>query len=312
MPVGEPVTLVATPNRWPPRRSRGGEAARWASLLLGVLALASLGVAARQEPGAAMLLLVVLAAVLAMAAGVLALWALSYHRLEYLLQDDGLEVTWLGTTVQVPYAAIDGVYTGQRLIGSARPTVPIWPGIFVGPGRAKGTGRLRFFATSEDPAELTLITVENTGVVLSARDPQAFRGALIQRIQQLGDEAAEGSLEIRNEAGAPWTVLRDRWAAWTLGISGALLLLVLAAIGLRFSALPETLPLRFDAGGRAIELGSRGDLFRLPLGGAAIFLVNWALSVWLHAREAQLARVVWVGTAALQAILLVAAIRLVQ
>jgi hypothetical protein len=137
---------------WPPRRSNGGDAALWVGLVAGALTIAALGLAATSEPGTTMLAWAVIAALLAVLAAAALLWALAYRQLHYTLTDTALEVPWCGAVTVVPYGGIDGVYTGQRLVGTATPAVPAWPGIYVGPGRARGIGRLRLFTTTPDPS----------------------------------------------------------------------------------------------------------------------------------------------------------------
>src|SRR5438105_5337680 len=107
-----------------------------------------------------MALLCCASAVLAAAALLLLTWGLAYRRLAYVLTESALRVEWLGRTLVVPYAAIQGIYAGQRLAGNATPSGPRWPGISVGARRVRGMGKLRFFATSADQSQLTLITVE--------------------------------------------------------------------------------------------------------------------------------------------------------
>jgi hypothetical protein len=89
-----------------------------------------------------------------------------------------------------------------------------------------------------------------------------------------------------------------------------MLLAVLALVTLDFAPLPDIVPLHFDASGQASQLGPKTDLLRLPLLGWALLMVDWALGIWAHPRDALLARVLWVGGAALQAVLLVAVLRL--
>src|SRR5207248_8365770 len=115
---------------------------------------------------------------------IMMVWAVGYQRLSYALTESALRIEWLGRTVVVPYPAIQGIYTGQRLSGHATAGVPRWPGINVGAARARGFGRLRFFATSTNQSQLTFVTVEHGGVIVSARDPNALRAALIERVEQ--------------------------------------------------------------------------------------------------------------------------------
>ncbi len=302
----------SSPTSWSPRRSTGGEAALWVSMLLLAGAATIAWLSTRQQPSIPMVLTVVAAAILIALAVATYLLSASYRSLVYSLGDRGLEIPWFGETALVPYAAIDGIYTGQRLVGSSQPGGLVWPGVYVGMGRARGTGRLRFFTTSQDPADLTLVTAGGAGFVVSARDPQAFRSALIQRVQQVAEDAEVEACDVLPPTRAPWTLVRDRWAPWALALSVVLLLAMLSLVALRFEGLPEPVPLHFDASGVPNETGSRWDLFRLPIGGLLVLLVNWMLSVWLHARESYLARVLWMGAVAIQAILLVAVVRLLQ
>ena len=312
--VRQPSLQLVGTTLWPARRSPGGDAALWAGGVLALLALVSVGMAATREPDAGLLLLAILAMALGLAGGALLVWAIGYRRLGYLLTRDALLIDWLGTTVVVPYPAIDGIFSGQRLVGNASPAVPHWPGIYIGPGRARGIGRLRFFATSPDPSALTLITVEGGGVVVSARNPQEFRSALIQRVQDYG-EVSPGDPSTWTEVASrrpPWTALTDRWLAGCVAAALLLLLVMLALLAFGIQGLPDQIPLRFDASGRPSQMGPRGDLLRLPLVGFLSLVVNAAAGAWLHARERLLARVLWVGAATVQAVLVVAVIRLLQ
>src|SRR5439155_11242392 len=223
-----------------------------------------------------MLLLCVLAAILAAAGTVLLVWAIGYQRLGYVLTESSLRIDWLGRTVVVPYAAIQGIYTGQRLSGNATPNVPRWPGISIGPARVRGIGRLRFFATSTDQSALTFITVEHGGVIVSARDPNAFRAALIERVEQCHDTGiAARTWQQTPPTTAPWTALPDVWLPLCVLVGMLALLLVLAVIALRFDTLPDQIALRFDASGRPNLIGSRSDLLRLPFLGLICLVLNW-------------------------------------
>ncbi|MDQ3809527.1 MAG: hypothetical protein M3336_04485, partial [Chloroflexota bacterium] len=184
--------------------------------------------------------------------------------------------------------------------------------IYVGPGRARGIGRLRFFATSPDPSALTLIALEHSGIVVSARHPHEFRTALIQRIQEAGDHVGTKSVVRRGPSAAPWTAVYDRWLAGCLAFGLLVVLGILALIAQGFAALPPDIPVRFDATGATAQLAPRGDILRLPLLGLLGLGLNAAVGVWLHARERLLARLLWLGGAILQAALLVAVMRLLQ
>ncbi|MDQ6672718.1 MAG: PH domain-containing protein [Chloroflexota bacterium] len=297
---------------WPARRSLGGDAAAWvaSALLFGALAAVFFG--GSREVGIGMLVLCVVAAVLAAVASVLVVLALAYRRLAYALTDTALCIEWLGRTDVVPYHAIQGIYTGQRLSGHATPAVPNWPGVHVGRSRVRGLGHVRFFATSSDLSLLTLITVEHGGVVVSARDPHAFRAALIERVEA-SQEAAAGAPGWHQTppTTAPWTSVTDAWLPICAAAGTLVVLVVLAVISFRFDSLPALIALHFDVTGRPNDLAPRSDLLRLPLLGLTCLVVNWAIGVRLHPHERLLARLLWIGGAVVQLILLVGVLRIV-
>jgi uncharacterized protein DUF1648 len=278
-----------------------------------VLALAAAALTVTREPGASMVLLATLTMLLAIVGVGLLVWGYGYRHLTYVLAGDALEIRWLGASLILPYTAIDGIYTGQRLGDQPLPRAPRWPGIYVANRRVRGIGRLHFFTTSADPAALTVVTCESGGVVVSARGPQDFRTALIERVQQSGDTADAATGYARHPARAvPWTAVRDRWFASSVGAGLVLLLLGLIVVALGYGSLPDQIPLRFDAVGRPTQIGPRSDLLHLPLIGLIGLLANWLVGIGLHPREPVLARLLWVGAAIMQAVLVVAIVRLLQ
>jgi hypothetical protein len=299
-------------NVWPPRRSRGGDAAVWVAGVVLFVALATLVLGGSRDPGPNMLLLCGLAAVLAALGLGLLVWAIGYRCLAYTLTDTALRISWLGQTVVVPYAAIQGIYTGQRLAGHATPAVPCWPGISVGTARVRGLGRLRFFATSTDQSDLTFITVEHGGVVLSARDPNGFRAALIDHVENSLDTGQDPTtVHHAPPMTAPWTALADLWLPICATVGTLVVLAALAAIAANFDGLADQIIIHFDANGGPNDIAPKADLLRLPFLGLVCLVANWAVGVWLHPRERLLARLFWLGGVVVQFVLFVGVLRLV-
>lgn len=238
------------------------------------------------------------------------MWGLAYRRLTYALTETALRVEWLGRTLVVPYAAIHGIYAGQRLAGNATTEVPRWPGINVGPRRVRGMGKLRFFATSSDQSRLTLITVEHGGVVVSAREPAEFQTALIGRVEY-SQEDAEATWHENAPVDPPWTAVADRWLPVCLAIGALLLLVIVGLIGFRYADLPERIPLHFDVGGEPTQIGPRSDLLLLPLLALVCIALNGALGVFVHARERVLARLLWLVALVVEGVLLIGLVRIV-
>jgi hypothetical protein len=294
------------------RRSAGGDAALWIASALLFIAVAALVLGGSREPGVGMLLTCVLAAVLGGLGLVLLALAIGYRRLAYCLGETGLRIEWLGTTLSVPYAAIQGIYTGQRLAGHAVPRALRWPGISVGAARVRGLGRLRFFATSTDQSELTFITVEHGGVIISARDPQGFRAALIDRVELSQGLAPDAEIwEHFPPSMAPWTAVADAWLPICAAVGTLIVLAIIAVITARFDALPDQLAVHFDVSGQPNQMASKFDLLRLPLFSFFLMALNWAVGIYVHPRQRLLARLLWVGGAVLQVVLLVGVLRLV-
>jgi uncharacterized protein DUF1648/PH (Pleckstrin Homology) domain-containing protein len=296
-------------DRFPARRSRGGDLATPAAALLLLLALLALAYGVSREPNQLLILLCCVATVLAAIGTLLGLWALGYRRLAYALSDSALRVDWLGHSVVVPYSAIQGIYAGQRLAGNSTPSVPRWPGISVGPRRVRGMGKLRFFATSTDQSQLTLITVEHGGLVVSARDPAEFQTALIQRVER--SEVDEAAWFDKAPVDAPWTAVADAWLPICVAIGVVALLITVATIGARYPDLPVQIPLHFDVGGEPSQIGPKSDLLHLPLLGLFCLVVNWALGIVVHPRARVLARLLWLAAIPVQLVLLIGLIRIV-
>jgi hypothetical protein len=307
------VTLgvVSDHAGWPARRSTGGDAAAWVAGALLFVALAALVFGGSREPGLAMVALCVVGAVLGAAAAVLLVWAIGYRRLRYVLTDTALRIDWAGRTTVVPYSAIQGIYTGQRLSGNAAANRLRWPGINVGAARVRGLGRLRFFATSTDQSALMFITVEHGGVILSPRDAPAFRAALIDHVERSEDVGERRIWHQTPPTEFPWTALNDAWLPVSVGLGTLVLLLVLAVIAVRFDVLPDQIVMHFEASGRPSLITTKFDLLRLPTFGLVCLLLNWAIGVWVHPRDVLLARLLWLGAALVQVVLLVGVLRLV-
>jgi hypothetical protein len=275
--------------------------------------VASLVFGGSREPGLGMVILCLVSVVLAALGTVLLVWAIAYHRLAYALTESAMRIEWLGRTVVVPHAAIQGIYSGQRLSGYATANVPRWPGINVGPRRVRGVGRLRFFATSTDQSALTFVTVEHGGVIISPRDPHEFQAALIERVEQ--SQALEGDVAVTwrqtPPTTSPWTALADPWLPACIIVGLLALLLIVAVIAFRFDALPDQIAVHFDASGQANQITSKFDLLRLPLFGLICLAIDWVIGVWVHSRERLLARLLWLGGAVVQVVLFIGVLRLV-
>ena len=72
---------------------------------------------------------------------------------------------------------------------------------------------------------------------------------------------------------------------------------------LRFDALPDPLPLHFDASGLADRIEAKSGIFGLPLIGFSVLVLNTTLSVPLHRRERAATLLLVTGTLLVQILL---------
>ena len=64
-------------------------------------------------------------------------------------------------------------------------------------------------------------------------------------------------------------------------------------------------------GRRTISPGFEPNRKTLPLFGLTCLVINWVVGIWLHPRERLLARLLWLGGAIVQVVLLMGVLRLV-
>jgi hypothetical protein len=239
-----------------------------------------------------------------------AVWTYGYYTLRYALGQDGVTIDWLFHHEQLPYSAIDALYSGQRLTEALRVRGINWPGYYVGRARARSLGVLRVFASTLDRGSLTILLTDLGGYVLSP-DP-TFRTELIEHLERVrGDGAGPAPPAVRPLRATPLTIgpvsrprqltraLADPWL-----LAGALASLcgVLAMLGLimdRYESLPELVAQR-----------PRFELFHLPSVGASVLLLDVLLGMWVYEREPYAARLLWAAPLLVQAVLLVALLRL--
>lgn len=281
--------------RWRPQPSSQAQRAIGGVVILFGSAVSAFVVAAIQEPGPVALALLVLAALLLFAGLACLPWVFGVLQLGYKLGPRELEISWMGKVVRVPYHSIEGIYSGRRLAGMRMPRSG-GPGMVIGRGGASGLGPVECFCSTSDSREWLFITLGDRGIVLSPARTTEFRAALIERVE-LAEATAIGSVSITKGREFPWSTFKDRWAWATWGLALLALLVSTTVLELRFSALPESLPLRFDAQGQVREIGARGVLFRLPLVGLLLLAANAILGALVHAREPFLGRFLWIGAA---------------
>jgi uncharacterized membrane protein len=78
---------------------------------------------------------------------------------------------------------------------------------------------------------------------------------------------------------------RDHALQFLFALALSVNLALVAYLVLRFDALPDPLPLHFDASGLADRIEAKTGIFGLPLIGFAVLMLNSALGLSAHRRE---------------------------
>lgn len=231
---------------------------------------------------------------------VLVYHSLSCLTLRYHLDRDGVTIRWLGGRQVVPIRDIHRVLPGSQLGGQVvRRRGVHWPGHERGEGAIPGVGRTLFLATRSLQSQLLLIT-SGKALAISPTRPEDFVTGLAAR-QELGPNRILEPERWR----APWltwSLWKDRTARLVLGAATAINLGLFAYLCARFPRLDEQLPLHYNSQGLADRIGTKADLFALPIIGLIILGTNLVLGLLLYRRERAGSYLLWGAAAVAQAL----------
>jgi hypothetical protein len=292
-----------TADSWPVQKSWGGVIG-----LVGAAGLLAVGAVALlwtvRQPLSPLSLFVAATGTLACAAAAgLAVIALGYFRLSYRFAPGVLLIRWHGPTETILLKEIDGIYAGQR-VGSLRHVRGLsWPGYHVGSVRTRTLGTLRVFCTDRRMESLSVIVTAARTLVLSPRDPPAFRRELVRRIET-DQEPGPSPAGVRSGGLPPPLVIAV--------LGGALALLLAQLVGLlaSYQTMPEMITLPNYSAGGSPSLSPRSDVFELPLLGAGVLGLNVALALALRGRETATTLLLCGSAVLVEAIILLATLRL--
>lgn len=231
---------------------------------------------------------------------VLVYHSLSCLTLRYHLDRDGVTIRWLGGRQVVPIRDIHRVLPGSQLGGPVvRRRGVRWPGHERGEGAIPGVGQTLFLATRSLQSQLLLIT-PGKALAISPTRPEDFVTGLAAR-QELGPNRMLEPERWR----APWltwSLWKDRTAGLVLGAATAINLGLFAYLCARFPRLDEQLPLHYNSQGLADRIGTKADLFALPIIGLIILGTNLVLGLLLYRKERAGSYLLWGAAAVAQAL----------
>lgn len=256
--------------------------------------------------GAGAMLALVLALLVVVGGGVLAGLAWGARTLSYRLEAGRLTIRWLWWCVEVPYGAVDGVFSGARLGAEPGPRFLSVGGYRVGMSAGSSDRPIYYYTTTQQLERLSLISTESGLFVLSPSDSAAFRRELIERLEA-HTEAPSGL--------RPWTrpwffkPFQDPLAASCLGLSLGLLLVGLGLVLDRYPALPDRLAFQVEPSGQVLASGPREHVVWLPVTAGFGAVVNALVGCAVARREPILGRLLWLSAPLLQLLALMSVVR---
>lgn len=220
--------------------------------------------------------------------------------LRYHLDRNGVVVRWAGNEQIIPIRDIQQIVAGRQLKNPAvRRRGLRWPGHERGEGMVPGIGRTRFLATEPLKRQLLLVT-PGLAFAISPREPRAFLAGFQAR-RELGPNRLL-ERELRRARWFTWPMWRDETAWGLLGMALAINLALFGYLSARFPGLDFQLPLHFNNLGQADRIGTKIELFALPIIGLIILGTNLGLGLALYRRERAGSYLLWGAATVVQAL----------
>jgi len=226
----------------------------------------------------------------------------------YSLDRNAFVIRWGRLREVVPMGEVQRLIAGEDVADELRLLRVPLPGWWFGVGRHPALGKVRFYATGSPDQQIVIVTPECSYVV-SPYDDEAFVESFRIRLEMRPTQNVAHARLL--PAFANWRIWRDKTALTLLILGIALNLGVFGLSAARFPAAPAQVALHFDANGIADRFGDKSQLFIPPLLGFITLSVSAALGLMLYVKgEALAAFMMWGGSAAIQALFLVAALTL--
>jgi hypothetical protein len=230
----------------------------------------------------------------------LAYHTLSCLTLRYRLDRNGLVVSWLGTRELIPIRDIQRIVPGHELDGTIVQRKGVrWPGHERGEGLLPGLGRTRFLATRPLAEQLVLV-VPGLAYGISPHDTERFLRAFDDR-RELGPNRLLEA-DCHEARWLSWPLWTDQTAWVLLGLALFINLALFAYLSARFPAMDHQLPLHFNNQGLADRIGTKMELFALPIIGLIILATNALLGLILYRWERAGSYLLWGAATVAQAL----------
>lgn len=234
-------------------------------------------------------------------AGILAVlfafWTYSLATISYLLDRNGLVITWGPTKQVVPLRAI------RRLVPASSVGVPrirgvSWWGHHIGRADVAQIGTVLFYSTHQASEQVLYVVTAEKNYAISVEDPDAFAREVLMR-QELGP-TAEVTHHVERSGASLESFWADPRARWLAAASVIGLALVWGQIAMRYGSIPERMPLHFPIDDAVVSSEGREAILELPRTATILLAANLVLGVILHAWDRMAGYVLFAAAVAVQ------------
>jgi Protein of unknown function (DUF2679). len=250
---------------------------------------------------------VLLFLVLLALASVVGYRVLGAFTLAYLMDRNGLYISWLGNRSVVPLSQIDRIDVGEANTKLAlRPLQAI--GYYRAESKTSDGRPLHIFSTLP-PEKSLVIHTKNEAFAISPADQDAF----VQDLEQRRNIGAVKALTSELQAGRIflYDFWRDRVVRNAVLIAIVLNLLLGAFVAASYPDLEPMIEMRFNAAGEAAGAQPRHQVLFLPLAAFGLLLFNIALGLSIYLRQKDGARLLQLTSILVQVLFGIAVITII-
>ncbi len=206
-------------------------------------------------------------------------WTVGYFKLKYLLDRNGLVISWAGERQYIPMESVDKIVSGDGIDSKIRIRGINWPGYHIGRENLGERGELLVYSTVSLPRQIFICTPALI-YGISPREPERFLKELELR-RNLGATTFQRQMTDRSRF-LSFPLWSDRGAHLLVAVATLLNLAMFAFLSQRFPGLPSRVPTHFNALGQVDLIGQTIEIFKIPFIGLIALLVNTAVAFVAH------------------------------
>lgn len=227
--------------------------------------------------------------------------------LEYWVDRNRVTLRWANVRTVIPVASIQRIVENEALSG--RGGLWQWPASAVRTLATVDDIPLQFCA-NQAASRFLYIDTGDAIYALTPADPDAFIATLQERYQ-LGATALVVASQTRRSWVDRW-LPADRLGAWLLG-SGLLgVMLIFGVLMISFPDLADVLTVRYNSAGLPDEIREKSVLFRLPVIGLLVWIINGGFGILLTTNRQPIgAYMLWAGAIVVDLLMLLSLVSLI-